>query len=71
MKKPSQRIFTFIKVMKELRWLTSLTFILTIYTAGANIDLSSNINDKLTNTSNISDKGSKGEIGSVDHEIFV
>jgi len=56
-------IFTFIKVMKELRWLTSLTFILTIYTAGANIDLSSNINDKLTNTSNISDKGSKGEIG--------
>jgi len=50
---------TFIKVMKELRRLTSLTFILPFYTAVANKDFSSNINDKLTNTSNIRDKGSK------------
>merc|ERR1712198_196125 len=53
-------IFTFIKVMKDLRRLTSLTYILTIYTAGAYKDLSSNINDKLTNTSNIRGKGSIG-----------
>ena len=64
MKKPSQRIFTFIKVMNDLRRLTSLTYILTIYTAGAYKDLSSNINDKLTDTSNIRDRGSIGQCGS-------